>query len=219
MGQGFFTATPTFLSLIFSVNFLYYCSMKKLLLLLLCVPLIGFSQQYTPNNPMYEKEGYVLLRSFIQSPEINPEIHEEYWKKIIDNELSIDEVMGFQEKELKEVMTFMSVGMKLVYEDALISLENGEPFMSKSRQEWYNNDIVTKHQRDVDKNKGYNIIEGHTELIEKILQKEPIYVSLYDEYILFTEEIINEIIVGLDQELVRIEKRISIMYDRNYFKK
>ena len=37
-------ATPTFFSFIFSINFLYYCIMKKLLLLLLCLPLIGFSQ-------------------------------------------------------------------------------------------------------------------------------------------------------------------------------
>jgi polyhydroxybutyrate depolymerase len=37
-------AAPIF-NFIFSINFLYYCSMNKLLLILLCVPLIGFGQQ------------------------------------------------------------------------------------------------------------------------------------------------------------------------------
>ena len=42
---GFSLATPTFFSSKFPINFLYYCSMKKLLLILLCLPFIGFGQQ------------------------------------------------------------------------------------------------------------------------------------------------------------------------------
>ena len=41
---GFSLATPTFFFSKFPINFLYYCSMKKLLLILLCLPFIGFGQ-------------------------------------------------------------------------------------------------------------------------------------------------------------------------------
>ena len=56
-------ATPTFFSSYFPIFFLYYCSMKKLLLLLLCVPLIGFGQTQGPQD--YSTYVIILLVIFL----------------------------------------------------------------------------------------------------------------------------------------------------------
>jgi hypothetical protein len=192
--------------------------MKKLLLILLCVPLIGLGQEiYSENNSVNNSLFVSQFRDFIQSPTLEEKIHKEFWGNIDKFNLTIEEVLGLKQKELNSVMTANSEGMLYFYQDALISLEKGSPYMSKNRQRWYEEDAIKLLQKDKMK-EVYNIKKGHKELMYKISNKIPVYNANTKESIVFTKEMILEIIQGLELEVQRVYERVNILYQRNYFK-
>ena len=192
--------------------------MKKLLLILLCVPLIGFGQDiYSENNPVNNSMFVSQFRDFIQSPTLEEKIHEEFWGNIDKLNLTIEKVIGAKQKDFNSIMTVNSKGMLYFYQDALISLDKGSPYMSKNREAWYEKEEIKMMQTDAAK-KVYDVKEGHKELMIKISNKIPVYNANIGESIVFTKEMIIEIIQGLELEVKRVSERINILYDRNYFK-
>ena len=198
--------------------------MKKLILILLCLPMIGFGQQqYTRNNPVNKLKEIKLAKSFLLSEEIDANIHKEFWEIINTKYKDIDKRERFFmdiDKEIEELFLAVNIGMRLFYKDALVSLKNGKPYMSKEREDWYETDIIKRMEEAQPKSgetEVYRVKDGHNEMIEKIAKNIPVYNAQYNTDILFTEEMINGIILNLDNEITKVKERLNIILDESYF--
>ena len=130
MSVGCNPDTPDFFIFTFSLNFLYYCGMKKLILLLLCVPLIGFGQD--------EKLDKII---FTNGDTINGSIIE----------VGVNDIKYRHKGESVNYVSKKTEVLKVVYSSG--RTENFEGLMVKDFQERkYNNKKTRIQKREERKN-------------------------------------------------------------------
>ena len=193
--------------------------MKKIFQIILCSILIFFininesiSQVKYNKSIFLNKDDSTSIR-YIISKCVNPtdtltkEYHNIFWSIVNNNGGKPENILGIGSK--KDRIQFLhqtAIGyQKTFFEDALISLKTGKPFTSNKRLE-YNKEIRKINNERYIKN---------NELMSNIAKKIP--VPYNGQEIVFTEELVLNVLKNLDSAFSLIEFNLNLLYNKNSF--
>ncbi len=194
--------------------------MNKIFHILLCSILIffinineGISQvKYNKSKRLNNEDStsirYVLDKCNNPTDTLTEEYHTIFWSIVNKNGGNPDNIVGIgSKKDRINILHQIAIGyQKSFFEDALISLKTGKPYNSNKRAE-FNKEIRKINNERFIKNK---------ELMSKIAQKIPVPIN--GKEIVFTEELVLNVLKNLDSRFKLIETNLNILYNKNSFK-